>query len=55
MFPNRNVGQNHNLNITNIFFENMANFKYLGATVTNQYLIHEENKSRSNSSNACHH
>jgi hypothetical protein len=31
------------------FFENLAKFKYLGMTVTIQYLSHEEIKSRLNS------
>jgi len=30
----QNVGQNHNLLILYISFENMANFQYLGTTVT---------------------
>jgi hypothetical protein len=33
----------------------MAQFKYLGMTVTNQNLIQEEIKSSLNSINACHH
>jgi hypothetical protein len=38
----RNPGQNHDIKIANRRFENVAQFGYLGATVTNQNLIQEE-------------
>jgi hypothetical protein len=38
------VGQNDNMNIANIFFENLAN---LGTPLTNQECMFEEMKSRS--------
>jgi hypothetical protein len=37
----QNAGQNHDINIANRCFENMAQFRYLGTTVTNQYLIQD--------------
>jgi hypothetical protein len=49
------AGQNHDIKIANRCFENMAQFKYLGMTVTNQNLIQEEIKRRLNSGNACYH
>jgi hypothetical protein len=33
--PHQNAGQNHDIKIANRSFENMAQFKYLGMTVTN--------------------
>jgi hypothetical protein len=51
----QNAGQNHNIEIGDRFFKNVAQFKYLGMTVTNQNLIQEEIKGRLNSSNASYH
>jgi hypothetical protein len=48
-------GQNHNIKIGNRSFENLAQFKYLEMTVTNQNVIQEEIKRRLNSGNACYH
>jgi hypothetical protein len=39
-----NSGQNQNIRIANESFENMAQFKYLGTTLTNQNDIHDEIK-----------
>jgi hypothetical protein len=50
-----NSGQNQNIRIANESFENVAEFKYLGATLTNQDDVHDESKSRLNSGNACYH
>jgi hypothetical protein len=50
-----NSGQNQNIRIANGSFENVAKFRYLGATLTNQNDIHDEIKSRLNSGNACYH
>jgi hypothetical protein len=49
---NQNAGSNHNINIGNILFENVAQFIYLRTTVTNQHLNQNEIKMRLNS---CYH
>jgi hypothetical protein len=51
----QNAGQNHDVKVANGCFENVAQFKYLGMTVTDQFLIQEEIKRRLNSGNACYH
>jgi hypothetical protein len=38
----QNAGQNHDIKIANRTFENVAQFRYLGITTTNQNLIQEE-------------
>jgi hypothetical protein len=47
-----NSGQNQNIRTANESFENVATFKYLGMTLTNQNDIHDEIKIRLNSGNA---
>jgi hypothetical protein len=42
----QNAGQNHDTKTGNRCFENVAQFKYLGTTVTNQNLIREEIKKK---------
>jgi hypothetical protein len=50
-----NSGLNQNIRIANESFENVATFKYLGTTLTNQNDIHDEIKNRLNSRNTCSH
>jgi hypothetical protein len=53
MSYHQNAGQNHDMKISNRSFENVAQFIYLGTTITNQNLIQVEIKRRLNSGNAC--
>jgi hypothetical protein len=46
MYRYPNSGQNQNIRIANESFENVAEFKYVGTTLTNQNDIHDEIKSR---------
>jgi hypothetical protein len=48
-----NSGHNQNIRIVNELFENVAKFKYMGTTLTNQNDIHDEMKSKLNAGNAC--
>jgi hypothetical protein len=50
-----NSGKNQNTGMVNKSFENVAKFKYLGMTLTNQNDIHDEIKNRLNSGNVCYH
>jgi hypothetical protein len=49
-----NSGQNHNIRKANESFENVATFRYLGTTLTNQNDNHDKIKSKLNSGNACY-
>jgi hypothetical protein len=51
----QNAGQNQYISIANRSFENVAQFKYLGTTVTNQNLLQEEIKRELISGNAYYH
>jgi hypothetical protein len=55
MSRHQNAGQYDNMKIANRSFENVEKFTYLGTTVTDQNLIHEEIERRLNSGNACYH
>jgi hypothetical protein len=46
---------NHDMKTANRAFQTVAQFRYLGTTVTNQNLIQEEIKRRLNSGNAFYH
>jgi hypothetical protein len=48
-------GQTHSIEIVNRSFEDVAKFKYLVTTLTDQKCMNEEIKSRLNSGNACYH
>jgi hypothetical protein len=51
----QNAGQHYHITIGNRSFENVAQFRYLGTTITNQNLNQEEIKRRLNSGNAYYH
>jgi hypothetical protein len=49
------IGQKYSVKIANRSFEDVAKFRYLGTTLTDQNCMHEEINSRLNSGNACYH
>jgi hypothetical protein len=46
------AGQNHDIKIANRSFENVAQFRYLGTTITNKMFFQEEIRGRLNLGNA---
>ena len=55
MSRDQNAGRNHNMRVdNNTTFERMEEFKYLGATLTNQNSILEKIKGRLKSGNVCY-
>jgi folylpolyglutamate synthase/dihydropteroate synthase len=51
----QNADQNRDVKVADRFFQNVAQFKCLGMTVTNENLIQDEIKKRQISGNACYH
>jgi hypothetical protein len=54
LMSRQNIGQKHTINTANKSFEDVAKFKHLEKTLTDQNCMHEEIKSRLNSGNACY-
>jgi hypothetical protein len=50
----QNAGQNWDIKIATISFENVSQLKYLEATLINQNLVQGEIKRRLNSNKACY-
>jgi hypothetical protein len=55
MSRSQKIGQNRSIKIANRSFEDVAKFRYLGITLTDQNCMHEEIKSRLNSGIGCYH
>jgi hypothetical protein len=55
MSRSQKIGQKYSIKIANRSFEDVAKFKYLGSTLSDQNYMHKEIKSRLNSGNACYH
>jgi hypothetical protein len=49
------IGQKNSIKIVNRSFEDVAKFRYLRTTITEQNYIHEEIKSRPDLGNSCYH
>jgi hypothetical protein len=54
MSRDQNAGRIHSVRTDNSTFKRVEEFKYLGTTLTNQYAIQEEIKSRLRLGNACY-
>jgi hypothetical protein len=54
MSCSQKIGQKHSIKIVNRSFEDVAKFKYLRTTLTDQNCTHEEIKSRLSFENACY-
>jgi hypothetical protein len=55
LMSRKKAGQTHGIKTANRSFEDVAKFKFLGTTLTDQNCMQEEIKSRLNSGNACCH
>jgi hypothetical protein len=55
MSRSQKTGQKYSIKTANRSFEDVAKFRYLRTTLTDQNHMHEEIKSRLNSGNACYH
>jgi hypothetical protein len=55
MSSSQKTGQKHSIKIRKRSYEDVAKFKYLGTTLSDQNCMHEEINSRLNSRNACYH
>jgi hypothetical protein len=55
MSRSQKTGKKHSIKIANRFFEDVAKFKYLGTTLTDQNCMHEDIKSTLNLENTCYH
>ena len=53
MSRDQDAGRSYSMKIDNSSFETVEEFKYLGAALTRQNSIQEENKSRLKSGNVC--
>jgi hypothetical protein len=55
MSRSQKIGKKQRIKMVNRSFEDVAEFKYLGTTLTDQNCMYEEINSRLNSGNACYH